>query len=60
MKDAGRSLDAYPKEELVDEETLDRTKYEKVKQLTVHALKEEQKCMVNNCGQRHKKAKLVH
>ena len=59
MKDAGRTLDAHPKEELVDEKTLDRTKYEKVKLLTAKALREEQQSMAVNSG-RHKKAKLVH
>ena len=59
MKDAGRTLDAHPKEELVDENTLDRTKYEKMKLLTAKALREEQQSMAVNSG-RHKKSKLVH
>ena len=57
MKDAGRCPNAYPKEEFVDEKFLDRTKYEEVKLLTIHSLKEEQQSIAMNS--RHKKAKLV-
>ena len=55
MKEAGRSIDKMPTEEMVDHTKLDLDTYEKVKELTANVLKEEKQNMPSNNRKRQNK-----
>ena len=55
MKEAGRSIDKMPTEEMVDHTKLDLDTYEKVKELTAKVLKEEKQNMPSNNRKRQNK-----